>query len=123
MAETGPLLLVVDDDFDVRESICDLLRDEGYQVEPALNGAIALEKLRGGLKPKLILLDLMMPVMGGAEFCEHWQADPELSKIPVLVMSAAGNASRSNAVAKATAFLPKPLDLTVLFDRVKALAH
>src|SRR5689334_6104245 len=79
-------ILVVDDDEDILEALRDLLRDEGYDVVAARDGRTALERLRGGLRPRLILLDLMMPTMNGYEFRREQRADPALAGIPTIVV-------------------------------------
>ena len=61
----GRSVLVVDDDEAIRETLREVLSDEGYLVEVAENGARALERMRAPLRPGLVLLDLMMPVMSG----------------------------------------------------------
>jgi CheY-like chemotaxis protein len=61
-------ILLVEDDFDVREALVETLRDRGYEVESASDGEQALHILQGGARPGLILLDLMMPRMSGSEF-------------------------------------------------------
>src|SRR5215510_8699670 len=61
-------VLVVDDDQDIRDALCELLRDEGYEAIAVANGEEALTYLKGGNLPCVILLDLMMPVMDGWEF-------------------------------------------------------
>jgi CheY-like chemotaxis protein len=82
-------ILVVDDDQEVREAICDVLSDEGYVVAAACNGAEALNVLRqAAAPPSLIVLDLTMPVMDGFEFLERRRMDVGLSAIPVVVVSA-----------------------------------
>ena len=85
-----PLVMVVDDDDDIRETLIGLLEDEGYRAVGFPTGREALEGLRGGLSPNVILLDLMMPVMDGAEFRRLQLADPELAAIPVILITAAG---------------------------------
>jgi CheY-like chemotaxis protein len=83
------MLLVVDDDPAIRETLADLLQDEGYVVMTAINGKEALTRLRAGsARPCVILLDLMMPVMSGAEFYAEMRSDPALADIPVVVISA-----------------------------------
>jgi CheY-like chemotaxis protein len=110
------MVLVVDDDEAIRESLADLLADEGYRVQTASNGAEALSLLRppAQLRPCVILLDLMMPIMNGQEFYAEHQRDPTLASIPVVIISA-----DKNFALKATGirgeFLPKPVRLdTVL---------
>jgi CheY-like chemotaxis protein len=110
------MVLVVDDDEAIRESLSELLGDEGYRVQTAANGAEALSLLRppSQLRPCVILLDLMMPIMNGQEFYAEQQRDPTLATIPIVVISA-----DKNIALKATGFrgdfLPKPVRLdTVL---------
>jgi CheY-like chemotaxis protein len=81
-------VLVVEDDDDVREALLLLLEDEGVHAVGATDGRDALEKIRAGLDPALILLDLMMPVMDGERFLRARKADPRLARIPVVVVSA-----------------------------------
>src|SRR5215212_2491309 len=81
-------VMVVEDDFTIRETLRELLEDEGYRVTQASNGAEALACLRTNGTPRLILLDLMMPVMDGVEFRRALQKDPRLSDIPMVVLSA-----------------------------------
>src|SRR5438045_1700164 len=80
-------VLVVDDDDDIRESIISLLEDEGIGVAGANNGEAALSYLRASSPPTFILLDLMMPVMDGAEFRAEQVRDGRLAAIPVVVLS------------------------------------
>lgn len=83
------IVMVVDDNEGLRESICELLEDEGYRTLSMGGGASALTRLRtGDEKPDLILLDLMMPGMNGWDFREEQARDPSLASIPVVVMTA-----------------------------------
>jgi CheY-like chemotaxis protein len=100
-----PLVLVVDDDSDVREIVSLLLTDEGFDVVTAPNGAIALERLRAGEKPNAIILDLMMPVMSGWEFWDRTQGSPYAS-IPIIVLTATGLTQGAIGHARV---LPKPV--------------
>jgi CheY-like chemotaxis protein len=84
------LVMVVDDDLDIRETLSALLEDEGYDVAAFPCGREALAALQDGLRPRVILLDLMMPVMDGAEFRRAQLADPALAEIPVILITAAG---------------------------------
>src|SRR5690242_695856 len=81
-------VLVVEDDSDLRESLSQALRDHGFAVTPASNGQQALDLLRSGTRPTVILLDLMMPVLNGWELRDALREDPVLSGIPQLVISA-----------------------------------
>jgi len=80
-------LLIVDDDREIRETLRTALEDEGYTVAVAANGAEAIHKM-AERPPRLVLLDLMMPVVDGWEVIEHMRADPALAGVPVCVVSA-----------------------------------
>src|SRR5580765_7790969 len=84
----GVSILLVEDDFDMRDALIPILEYAGHHVVGAANGREALEQLRAGPKPSLILLDLMMPVMNGTEFRAEQLRDPALASIPVVVVSA-----------------------------------
>ena len=108
-------ILVVEDEEPVQQLVADLLAEEGYQVLVAGDGAQALALVQSG-PPDLVITDLMMPVMSGAELCQRLRADAETRELPILVISAAGNGlARSCA---ADAFLPKPFDLDALLALV-----
>ena len=113
-------ILVVDDEATIRDFVSDLLRDEGYAVQSATNGREALALL-SSWRPDAILLDLMMPVMDGTTFLAHREEDPELTSIPVIVMSAnrdAGMQIRPFSVARV---MQKPFDVATLLTLVGAL--
>lgn len=80
-------VLVIDDDDDIRETLSEVLQEVGYSVACASQGAEALEILRD-VRPRVILLDLNMPIMSGAEFRAAQNSDPALSSIPTIVMTA-----------------------------------
>ena len=80
-------VLVVDDDADLRDSLADLLREEGYAVTLAANGREALDLLPRLKRPCGVLLDIAMPVMTGTEFYEAMRADPALADIPVAIFT------------------------------------
>ena len=90
MLEPAPPILVVEDLDDHRELLTQVLLDLGYSVTSAVNGRAALELIRDGLRPALVLLDLLMPVMDGAKFLVDLRAhaDPVLARIPVVLMTA-----------------------------------
>jgi CheY-like chemotaxis protein len=85
---SGKLVLIVDDDDDFRDSLVELLRNERFHVEAARSAPEALEKLRAGLRPGLILLDMHMDVMNGWEFRAEQKRVTELSSLPVVVITA-----------------------------------
>ncbi len=110
-------VLVVDDERDIREAVAEVLKDEGYEVLDAHDGAEALRQLRAH-HPSVVLLDLMMPGMNGWEFCAVRKSEPELSAIPVIVISALGRVSGIDA----QAFLQKPFELDALVSTVRQYA-
>jgi CheY-like chemotaxis protein len=110
------LVLVVDDDRFVRESLSDLLCAEGYSVLEAENGQEALEVLEKSANfPGVILLDLAMPVMDGRGFLKRRAEDPMLRRIPVVIVS--GNAPSGESLVGIDAYLQKPVE----FDRLMAV--
>lgn len=117
----GRVVLVVDDDEDIRESFADVLQDEGYAVAGAENGAAALDYLAKHPLPAIIVLDLMMPIMSGAEFRERQLADPRLAKLPVIVMSAADRGSQIATELNASGFIAKPARVDQLINAIARL--
>jgi CheY-like chemotaxis protein len=107
-------ILVVDDDQAIRETISEVLRDEGYEVVCAENGLQALSVLHKGKRPDVVLLDLMMPVMSGWEVLEQLQANTDLCRIPVVVVSAMTAPGVRDHLAK-------PIDLDRLLTTVGRL--
>jgi CheY-like chemotaxis protein len=87
-ATPHPKVLIVDDDRDIREALGEMLAEEGCIVEAAWNGAEALKRLRAGLRPDVIILDIMMPVMDGFAFRAELKQSPELAGIPVIGVTA-----------------------------------
>src|SRR6185437_7705633 len=84
-------LLVVEDDADHRETLRDILEEEGYRVTTAVNGRDALTRIAAGPLPDLILLDLMMPEMDGWTLMEKLSAREGFASIPIIVTSQVGN--------------------------------
>jgi two-component system chemotaxis response regulator CheY len=108
-------VLVVEDDPEIRESVVDLLQDQGYRVLAAPNGREALRKLGECEKPPcLILLDLMMPVMDGVDFRNAQLQMPEIAGIPVVVVSAYRDVRESARSLQVLDYLEKPFDLDAL---------
>jgi len=114
----GKLILVVDDDPDLRVALGEILTDAGYEVGSAADGRQALEILRAGPKPDLILLDLMMPVMNGWQFLAQRAKEPAIAQIPVVAISAVGAFVQQVEPIEAAAFLRKPVALGDLLETV-----
>jgi two-component system, OmpR family, response regulator RpaA len=116
------LILVVDDDEDVAETIERSLRRVGHRVLVAHRGADALQLSREN-HPDLVVLDIMMPGMNGVEVCRHIRANPELTHIPILFLTAKGEIGDKidGFEAGADDYLTKPFDLRELDLRAKAL--
>jgi CheY-like chemotaxis protein len=110
------IILVVDDDEDIRETLRIALELQGYHVLTAGNGREALDALRRGPRPGMILLDLMMPVLDGWTFAEALDKDPALSDLPILVITA--YADRARPVPNALLTIEKPFDLPLLLDAI-----
>jgi CheY-like chemotaxis protein len=111
-------VLIIDDDVDIREALGMALSNFGYDVMLAENGAVALQMVRDRA-PGLILLDLMMPVMDGAQFHAAIQHDPVLASIPLVVLSGHGQVATQAATMGTSAYLVKPIDLKQLLDVVE----
>jgi CheY-like chemotaxis protein len=112
-------ILIAEDDDAIRDTLTELLEEEGYRVVTARNGAEALARLPALPRPCLMVLDLMMPVMSGWELLRHLRADPDTAEIPVLVLSASHPPAPP---AGADAFLAKPVRLGALLDSLAAHA-
>ena len=110
---------MVEDDFAIRETLRELLEEEGYRVTQASNGAEALARLRESKTPKLILLDLMMPVMDGWEFRHAIEGDPRLADIPVIVISADHGLEQKIDAMHVEGYLAKPFELERLLETVE----
>jgi CheY-like chemotaxis protein len=118
-ARTEPkLVFVVDDEQDLLDVTSFVLESEGFRVQTARNGAQALALLRAGMRPELVLLDMMMPVMNGWEFMDAIAQIPALRDLPVVVLTAAGSVE----LPRATELLRKPFELSALVAIVERLA-
>ncbi len=103
-------VLVVDDDADLRETLRDVLQDEGYRVETTANGREALDRLLARDPPRLLVLDLMMPVMDGWQVLEELARNAALSWIPVVIISAGKSRLEGVRAPRVHEFMSKPLD-------------
>ena len=104
-------LLLVEDDEELRRSLCDLLQDAGFDVECAENGRVALTFLEDSAPPCLVLLDLMMPVMNGWEFRDAQSRNEKISDIPVVILTADGRADLKAETLGAAGYLRKPIQV------------
>jgi CheY-like chemotaxis protein len=118
-----PSVMVVEDDADIRSALVTILSEEGYAVLSARHGREALEALRGGARPDVILLDLMMPVMNGADFRLAQLADPTLAHIPVVVLTADGTFREAAQTLGAAAAFSKPFELGALLSSIERVTH
>src|SRR5262245_9144668 len=112
------LVLIIEDNLDVRTAMKTLLELEEYRVEAVSDGEEALRLLRSGLEPGLILLDLAMPGKNGFQFRAEQLQDPKLARIPVVVYSGVGNVDEKAASLGIAAFLHKPIEIDELLDLV-----
>ena len=108
MVTAGPVL-IVDDDADMREALRLLIEAKGYQSATAADGAQALEVLRSGLRPSLILLDLMMPVKDAIQFRDEQRREAAIASIPVVILSARSDSLTYVPLLGAVAHLRKPI--------------
>ena len=111
-------VLIVDDDPDIRDALGECLRYEGYAVHAAADGRDALDRLEIGLRPDVILLDLMMPVLNGFDVLDALKSRPDWNAIPVLVVSANRSAEEAN-LPGAVGFLGKPVNMDRLIAAVE----
>lgn len=116
--KTPRSILLVEDDTGIRDSIAECLESEGYDVAPARNGEEALRWLRNAARPDLIMVDLVMPVMNGAELIDELHGDVTLRDIPVVLMTAAA-ATAAMPLPRANGYLAKPFELGALLDTVE----
>ncbi len=116
-------VLIVDDDFEVRDSLGDVLLESGYQVALAADGQEALELLAGGLRPFAIILDVMMPVVDGIQFRALQRRDPAIADIPVVILSADRYVESRAGELQAAAYLTKPARIESILGLLEGLAR
>jgi CheY-like chemotaxis protein len=105
----APLLMVVDDDPSVLLLIDVLAEKMGFRVKAVSNGLQALEQLRDGLHPSVILLDIMMERIDGLTFLNHLRDMPKLEQTPVIAMSTAAVLERYGDTLRVAGTLLKPI--------------
>ncbi len=119
LAPQGAGILVVDDDAEHVDAVRKILEAEGYRVECAADGRIALDRLLREPLPDLVLIDLMMPVMNGSQLIAELKGRPELAAVPVVVMSGGGEQMLNSAPVSA-GYLQKPLSSARFLETVDA---
>ena len=116
-----PLILVVDDLVQNVRLLEAVLSPKGFRVAAAYSGEEALEAL-GMEQPDVVLLDILMPGMGGYEVCRRIRQDPETAFLPVIMITASGEEEKVRAIeAGADDFVSKPFDQAELLARVRSL--
>jgi putative two-component system response regulator len=115
-------VLIADDDYINRRLLISLLNKELYQVEiiEAIDGKNALDICRKNLDIQLILLDVEMPIMDGAEFLKHYIKDKSLPKIPILAISSNDLRIKEIVNLGADQFLIKPITEEKLMDAIRS---
>ncbi len=105
-------ILIVEDDYQLRDLLRIVLREEGFEVETVPDGQVAMDRLENGKDshtlPAMIILDLNMPVVNGWEVARWLDADPALRHIPVIVTSATQEQGEAAKALHADAYLLKP---------------
>jgi len=116
-----PTVLVVEDHDDARIVVTRFLELSGYDVSSAINGSDALDKLKSGLRPCLILLDLMMPVMDGITFGERLRALPDgvVAQTPVVLLTGAHDVEAAKQRIQAVEVIRKPASYVRVRDVVE----
>lgn len=115
----GRTILLVEDDPDVRDSLQDILEDEGFEVIPASNGKQAIDFLTLNDPPRadLVILDLLMPMVSGWEVLQHMTADRRLCDVPVIVLSAI----ITPRPARAQGFVRKPFSVEAFVGEIRGV--
>jgi DNA-binding response OmpR family regulator len=115
-------VLIVEDDPDIRQLMKIFIEADGFYVELAADGVEALEQLRNGSRPNLIILDLMLPRMDGEQFMKQVRDEGRFATIPVVVMSGHSEGKKKANGLKAAGFLGKPVEADELLNIVRTLA-
>ena len=118
MAQSAAVL-VVEDDEDIRHATSAFLASEGYPCLEAANGSEALQRLPHLTRPAVVLLDLMMPVMDGLEFLEQASRTGQLTRVSVVIVSAASTLSKGLPIADGLPVVHKPAAPDHLLELVR----
>ena len=112
-------VLIVDDDGELRDVLLVLCELRGRAAVAVPSAEEAMTRMRDGLRPSLIVFDLVMPGKGGWEFRAEQLADPSLADIPAVAMSAAVRGESIQKMLQVEALLPKPLDVDRLLELIE----
>ena len=117
-------VLIVDDDPDLVETVCMMLEDKGYEVGKAYDGVEGEEAIKER-HPDLLVLDVMMPRKDGYQLCAELKADNATKDIPVILLTAVGEAVPTTSYThaqgmstEAEEYIPKPVDSKTLVEAV-----
>lgn len=115
-------ILLVEDDPSVLRAISFILEKEGYQVLTAVNGLEGLRKVKEE-KPDLLILDVMLPGLDGFEVCHRLRAETQTAQLPILMLSAKGQAADKamGLQVGANEYLTKPVERSVLLSTIETL--
>jgi two-component system, OmpR family, response regulator MtrA len=115
-------IVVADDDADIRDLVVFKLRQSGHDVHPVADGAAAVEECQS-VTPDLVVLDVMMPGMGGLDACRALRQDPALARVPVILLTARAQESdiEQGFDAGADDYVVKPFSPRELASRVSAV--
>ena len=121
-AKAEARILVIEDEDNIAIALDYLLTREGYAQTRLETGAGAVDMIRE-MRPDLVLLDVMLPEVSGYEICQSVRADPDLDRIPILMMTARGSAMerRKGLAMGATGFISKPFELKALREEVRRI--
>jgi CheY-like chemotaxis protein len=111
-------IFVVDDDQDICDAIQEFLEEAGFGVTHTLDPVAALARLKAGYRPAAMIVDVVMPELSGPEFLRACRRDPELARIPVVVISAIRPTPQE--LEDVWRFLPKPFEIYALLDALLA---
>jgi two-component system, OmpR family, alkaline phosphatase synthesis response regulator PhoP len=116
------IILIIEDEKDIRTMLSYALNKEGYEVVEADNGAVGLRRVRE-YEISLVILDLMLPEIDGLEVCRRMKSDPKTAKIPIIMVTARGEESDVVAGLELGAedYVVKPFSIKVLIARLRAV--
>lgn len=118
----GPIL-IIEDDADIRDTLTEILEYEGFHVVPTASGEEALRQLHHGLRPGLILLDLMMPGVNGWGVAGQLRRIPALASVPVVVISGVHDVEQQAAALNVAGCLLKPVEVERLLEIIHRFCH